>query len=182
MTAMHLDDLADRINAVSRLTGTFTLRSGQIATEYFDKYRFEAVPDLLADIAEAMAPLLPEGTEVIAGLEMGGIPIVTALSMRTGIPAAFVRKKAKEYGTAKLAEGPSYDGKRIVLIEDVITTGGAVRDATNALRAGGAVVETVVCAIDRSPGEANPLEDVALEIRAVLTKAELDAARAAAQA
>ncbi|WP_278258568.1 hypothetical protein [Nocardioides convexus] len=69
-----------------------------------------------------------------------------------------------------------------MLIEDVITTGGAVRDATNALREGGAVVETVVCAIDRSAGDANPLEDVALEVRAVLTKAELDAARAAAQA
>jgi len=122
MTAMHLDDLADRINTVSRLTGTFTLRSGQIATEYFDKYRFEAVPDLLADIAEAMAPMVPEGTEVIAGLEMGGIPIVTALSMRTGIPAAFVRKKAKEYGTARLAEGADIAGKRVTVIEDVITT------------------------------------------------------------
>jgi orotate phosphoribosyltransferase len=105
MTAMHIDELADRINSVSRLTGTFTLRSGQIASEYFDKYRFEAQPALLAEIATAMAPLIPEGTEVLAGLEMGGIPIATALSMHTGIPAAFVRKEAKTYGTAQLAEG-----------------------------------------------------------------------------
>jgi orotate phosphoribosyltransferase len=60
----------------------------------------------------------------------------------------------------------------------VITTGGAVRDATVALRAAGTTVETVVCAIDRSPGEDNPLADVALEIRSVLTKADLDAVHA----
>ena len=64
----------------------------------------------------------------------------------------------------------------MTLIEDVITTGGAVRDATNALRAAGAIVETVVCAIDRSPAGENPLADVGLEVRAVLTRAELDAA------
>ena len=94
-----------------------------------------------------------------------------------GIPALFVRKEAKTYGTCKLAEGPAYDGRRITLIEDVITTGGAVRDATRALREAGAIVEVVVCAIDRSPEGVNPLADVGLEVRAVLTKAELDAAR-----
>jgi len=178
MTAMHLDDLADRINAVSRLTGTFTLRSGQIATEYFDKYRFEAVPDLLADIAEAMAPLLPEGTEVIAGLEMGGIPIVTALSMRTGIPAAFVRKKAKEYGTARLAEGADIVGKRVTVIEDVITTGGQVVISTEDLRSLGAVVEHVLCVIDRSPDQGAALTAAGLRMHALLTRAQLDAAEA----
>ena len=78
----------------------------------------------------------------------------TVLSSQTGLPAVFVRKEAKTYGTCKLAEGPAYDGRRITLIEDVITTGGAVRDATNALRAGGAIVDTVVCAIDIQPGSA----------------------------
>ena len=86
-----------------------------------------------------------------------------------------MRKQAKTYGTCKLAEGPDVDGRRVTLIEDVITTGGAVRDATRALRAAGAIVETVVCAIDRSPGDDNPLADVGLEIRSVLTKADLDA-------
>ena len=113
---MSLDQLADRINAVSRLTGTFTLRSGQVATEYFDKYRFEALPDLLGEIADAMVPLIPLGTEVLAGLEMGGIPIATALSMRTGIPAAFVRKEAKRYGTARLAEGTDVVGRSVTEI------------------------------------------------------------------
>jgi orotate phosphoribosyltransferase len=88
-----------------------------------------------------------------------------------------VRKKAKDYGTCKLAEGPDVAGRRVTLIEDVITTGGAVRDATRELRAQGALVEVVVCAIDRSPGPDNPLADVGLELRPVLTKAQLDAAR-----
>ncbi len=99
------------------------------------------------------------------------------LSARTALPSLFVRKQAKEYGTCKLAEGADVAGRRVTLVEDVITTGGAVRDATRALREAGAVVETVVCAIDRSPEGTNPLDDVGLEVRPVLTKAQLDAAR-----
>jgi orotate phosphoribosyltransferase len=167
--------LARDIDARCRLTGEFTLRSGQVASEYFDKYLFETDHDLLARVAAAMVPLLPEGTDLLGGLEMGGIPIVTVLSSQSRLPALFVRKQAKTYGTCKLAEGPEVAGRRVTLVEDVITTGGAVRDATLALREAGAVVETVVCAIDRSPGDDNPLADVGLEIRAVLTKADLDA-------
>jgi len=89
-----------------------------------------------------------------------------------------VRKEAKTYGTCKLAEGPDVSGRRVTLIEDVITTGGAVRNAAVALREAGATVETVVCANDRSPGGDNPLADAGLEIRSVLTKAELDAVHA----
>jgi orotate phosphoribosyltransferase len=169
--------LARDIDACCRLHGEFTLRSGQVASEYFDKYLFETDPTLLARVAAAMVPLLPEGTELLGGLEMGGIPIVTALSARSRIPALFVRKQAKTYGTCKLAEGPEVTGRRVTLIEDVITTGGAVRAATVALRGAGAVVDTVVCAIDRSPGGDNPLSDVDLEIRSVLTKADLDSVR-----
>jgi orotate phosphoribosyltransferase len=169
--------LARDIDAHCRLTGTFTLRSGQVASEYFDKYLFETDPDLLARVAAAMVPLVPGDTHLLGGLEMGGIPIVTVLSAQSRLPALFVRKQAKTYGTNKLAEGPDVAGRRVTLVEDVITTGGAVRDATRALREAGATVETVVCAIDRSPGEDNPLADVGLEIRSVLTKADLDAAR-----
>lgn len=169
--------LAADVDARCRLTGEFTLRSGQVSHEYFDKYLFESDPALLDRVATRMLALVPEDTELLGGLEMGGIPCATVLSAKTGLPALFVRKKAKEYGTCKLAEGPDVAGRRITLVEDVITTGGAVRDATVALREAGAVVETVVCAIDRSPEGANPLADVGLEVRPVLTKAELDAAR-----
>ena len=171
-------DLARDIDTCCRLTGEFTLRSGQVASEYFDKYLFESDPALLARVAAQMVNLVPEGTELLGGLELGGVPIATVLSVRTGLPALFVRKKAKEYGTCKLAEGADVSGRRVTLIEDVVTTGGAVRDATRALREAGATVAVVVCAIDRSPEGQNPLDDVALEVRPVLTKAELDAVRA----
>jgi orotate phosphoribosyltransferase len=176
----QLAALARDIDGTCRLTGQFTLRSGQQATEYFDKYLFEAQPRLLRRVAEAMVPLLPPDTELLGGLELGGVPIATVVSSLTDHPALFVRKQAKEYGTCKLAEGPEVAGRRVTLVEDVITTGGAVRDATRALRAAGAVVEVVVCAIDRSPEGENPLADVGLEVRPVLTKAQLDAARAGA--
>ncbi|WP_134740251.1 orotate phosphoribosyltransferase [Nocardioides sp. 503] len=178
MTTTPDPSLAADVDACCRLTGEFTLRSGQVSSEYFDKYLFEAQPELLARVARQMVPLLPEGTELLGGLELGGVPIATLVSSLTGTPALFVRKQAKEYGTCKLAEGPDVAGRRVTLVEDVITTGGAVRDATRALRAAGAVVEVVVCAIDRSPEGENPLADVGLEVRAVLTKAALDAARA----
>ena len=170
-------ELARDVDTCCRLTGEFTLRSGQVSHEYFDKYLFESDPALLARVVERMLPLVPEATELLGGLELGGIPIATVLSARTGLPALFVRKKAKEYGTCKLAEGPDVAGRRVTLVEDVITTGGAVRDATRALRDAGATVEVVVCAIDRSPAGENPLADVGLEVRPVLTKAELDAVR-----
>lgn len=175
---MSPDSLAHRVNAIARLTGTFTLRSGQIATEYFDKYRFEADPLLLADIAAALEPLLPAGTQVLAGLELGGVPIATALSLRTGIPAAFVRKEAKAYGTARLAEGADIEGRQVTVIEDVITTGGQVVLSTEQLRSLGAVVDHVVCVIDRSADRGAALAAEGLTMISLLTRADLDAAEA----
>ena len=177
MNDAALAALAADVDACCRLTGEFTLRSGQVSHEYFDKYLFESQPALLERVAARMVPLIPEGTELLGGLELGGVPVATMVSAKTGLPALFVRKKAKEYGTCKLAEGPDVAGRRITLVEDVITTGGAVRDATRALRDAGAIVEVVICAIDRSPAGENPLADVTLDVRPVLTKADLDAAR-----
>ena len=104
-----MTSLAARVYDIAHLTGTFTLRSGTTSTEYFDKYRFEADPALLRDIAAAMAPLVPDGIDALAGLELGGVPIATALSLETGLPARFVRKEAKTYGTCQLAEGGDID-------------------------------------------------------------------------
>ncbi|MHA7984529.1 orotate phosphoribosyltransferase [Rathayibacter sp. CAU 1779] len=172
-----MSDLARDIDAVCRLSGEFTLRSGLIATEYFDKYRFETDPVLLRRVAEAMVPLLPPDTEALGGLELGGVPIATMVSSLTGLPALFVRKEPKAYGTRKLAEGGDVEGVRVTLIEDVITTGGAVRNAALALRELGAHVHTVVCAIDRSDVGQNVLESVGVTTASVLTKRMLDAAR-----
>jgi orotate phosphoribosyltransferase len=98
-------------------------------------------------MAAEMIPLLPTGTEVLAGLELGGVPIATAISLATGIPAAFVRKKTKDYGTCLAVEGADVRGKRVVLIEDVITTDGAVVDATRLVDEASAKIIGIVCAI-----------------------------------
>lgn len=148
---MTRTELAKKIYDVAHLTGEFKLRSGQISNEYFDKYRFEAQPTLLREIAKQMVPLIPPGTEVLAGLEMGGIPIATALSLETGIPCVFVRKEAKEYGTRLFAEGLEVKGKKVLVIEDVVTTGGQVVLSTADLRSIGAVITHVLCVIHRGP-------------------------------
>src|SRR5512132_4567515 len=133
-------DLARRVYLASHLTGTFVLRSGATSNEYFDKYRFESDPRLLREVAEALAGLLPTGADGLAGLELGGVPLATVLSQLTGLPAAFVRKQAKPYGTRRLAEGDDLAGRRIVVVEDVVTSGGAVVGSCAALREQGAEV------------------------------------------
>lgn len=170
---MSRDDLARDIHRVAHLTGTFTLRSGRTATEYFDKYRFEADPRLLQRVAEALVELVPAETEVLAGLEMGGIPIATALSRETGLPAAFVRKKAKEYGTMRLAEGAEVEGRRVLVVEDVVTSGGQVVISSGDLREHGAIVDTVVCVIDRQGGGAEALAEAGLTLRPLLTRDDI---------
>lgn len=172
--------LARDVDSASRVSGEFTLRSGQVVSEYFDKYQFESDPALLRRVAEQLRPLVPERTDLLGGLELGGIPIVTVLSSLTGLPAVFVRKEAKTYGTRRLAEGADVSGRWVTLVEDVITTGGAVRDAARELRARGAIVEVVLCAIDRSPEPGQALRDVDLETRYVFARSDLDAARGVA--
>ncbi len=146
---MNKEEIAKSIYNVSHITGEFKLRSGQVSKEYFDKYLFEAKPELLMAIAKIMQPLIPAETEIIAGLEMGGIPVVTALSIVSGLPSAFVRKKPKMYGTCKLAEGTNISHKNVCIIEDVVTTGGQIVDSVNELRKQGAIINTVLCVILR---------------------------------
>ena len=170
------EKLARRIYEVAHLTGEFTLRSGAVSNEYFDKFLFEADPALLSEITSAMVPLVPDATEALAGLEMGGIPVVAVLSQKMGLPARFVRKKAKDYGTCRLAEGGDVKGLRLTIVEDVISSGGAVMDACRELRALGATVDTVVCVIDRVPPGVTNLADMGIEMRALFTMEELKAA------
>jgi orotate phosphoribosyltransferase len=169
-------ELAHRIHAASHLTGQFVLRSGREATEYFDKYRFEADPVLLDEIAREMAPLVPEDIEVLAGLEMGGIPVVTALGRHTGLPCAFVRKQAKTYGTRRLAEGAEVAGRRVLVVEDVVTSGGQIVLSTADLRGLGADVREALCVIDREQGGAQTLSSEGISLLALLTAADLRAA------
>lgn len=164
-------ELARRVYQAAYLTGEFKLRSGQTSKEYFDKYRFEAQPELLLSIALHLAPMVPKGTQILAGLEMGGIPVATALSFATGLPCLFVRKKAKDYGTCQFAEGVEFSGKKVCLVEDVITTGGQALISAEDLRRSGALIEHALCVINR--GEAQPLKSGKIELTSLFTMEEL---------
>ncbi|MGI8695850.1 MAG: orotate phosphoribosyltransferase [Mycobacteriales bacterium] len=170
--------LAADIDARCRLTGSFRLRSGRTSTEYFDKYLFESDPALLRRVAEAMVPLVPAGADLLGGLELGGVPLAVMVGQLTGRPVVLVRKKAKEYGTCRLAEGCDVGGRTVVLIEDVVTSGGAVLAAVRELRALGATVTDAVCVIDRQESGAAALAERDVTLHAVLTRADLDAAHA----
>ncbi|MBD2869345.1 orotate phosphoribosyltransferase [Paenibacillus arenilitoris] len=159
---MEKETLARAICEAAYLQGEFKLRSGQTSDRYFDKYLFESDPALLGAIAEHLAPLVPKGTEALAGLEMGGIPVATALSLATGIPVAFVRKKAKDYGTRKLAEGIGLTGRKVCVIEDVVTTGGQILQSAADLREEGACVDAVLSVIERDANGRRNLEAAGL--------------------
>ncbi|HEY3833013.1 MAG TPA: phosphoribosyltransferase family protein, partial [Acidimicrobiia bacterium] len=116
-----------------------------------------------------------DGVDALAGLELGGVPIATVLSQRTGLPARFVRKQAKEYGTCRLAEGGDVDGERLLVVEDVVTSGGAVVDAVRELRARGAVCERAVCVIDRESSGRENLAEIGVALDALFTMSELKA-------
>jgi len=178
---MNRNDLARAIYDTAHLTGTFTLRSGKVSNEYFDKYLFEANPALLKSIAEGMAEQIPSGIDALAGLEMGGIPLVTMLSQISGLPALFVRKKAKQYGTAKLAEGGELEGRKLLVVEDVITSGGQVVISTGDMRALGATIEQCVCVIDRQAGGREALAEAGIALSSLFTMSELKEAGAGAQ-
>lgn len=176
----HVDrtDLARRVSEAAHLTGHFVLRSGATSDEYFDKYRFEADPDLLRDLAVALADLVPDGVDALAGLELGGVPLATALSLHTGIPQRMVRKEAKEYGTRQLAEGGDIAGLRLLVVEDVVTSGGQVITSCNELRDRGAEIVAAVCVVDREAGGVEKLAAEDIQLRALFTASELRTAGA----
>jgi len=161
---MTKSELAVKIYGAAHLTGDFLLRSGQRSNEYFDKFMINADPALLAEVAALMEGLIPGETEVLAGLELGAIPVATALSITTGVKCAFIRKKAKEYGTCKLAEGTDVSGKRVCVIEDVVTTGGQQIESVRELRKLGAKVDTVLCVILRNEDARKAFEAEGLKL------------------
>lgn len=168
-------NLAKRVLTKSKIFGDFTLRSGKKSNAYFDKYRFESDPVLLADIASEMKERIPEGIQILAGLEMGGIPVATAISLQSGHHCAFIRKEAKEYGTCKYAEGADLSGKRVLLIEDVVSSGGAIIDAATKLRDDGIEITQALCVIDRETGGYEKLKEHGIELLSLFKQSELDA-------
>ncbi|MBL8764648.1 MAG: orotate phosphoribosyltransferase [Phycisphaerae bacterium] len=172
--------LARRLADAALLRGTFTLRSGRTSSYYLDKYLFSTCPDVLRDLAvmfaEQIAVLEREsGVRIVrlAGAELGGIPLVTAASLRTGLPCIFVRNAKKDYGTSKQLEGLVRPDEGVVLLEDVATTGGQALEAVRVLRAQGANVVGVIATIDRLEGARENIEKDGLRFAALFTKRDL---------
>jgi orotate phosphoribosyltransferase len=170
------DSLARALVEHAYLEGDFLLRSGKRSKYYLDKYRFETRPDLLKPLGERIAATVrehaPDATR-LAGPELGAVALAAAASLESGLPFIIVRKEAKEYGTAKRIEGPYEEGECICLIEDVVTSGGALLDSIEALRGAGLVVHTAVCVVDREEGGADALARQAVRLRPLFRAGEL---------
>jgi orotate phosphoribosyltransferase len=149
----------------SELHGEFVLSSGATSTVYFDKFRFLTQPDLLRDVAHAVAGLLAPGTELLGAPEGAAMLLVAAVSLETGLPVSVVRKQAKTYGTKAQVEGLVPPGAVTTLLEDVSTTGHQVQRAAEVLAEAGATVARIVLAIDR--GGADHLRASGYEVEAV---------------
>jgi orotate phosphoribosyltransferase len=170
-----VSDLGDRLLAASYLEGDFLLRSGRRSRFYLDKYLFSTQPDLLRDIAAGLAQKLParEPFELLAGPELGAVAIVAAVSLTSGKPFVIVRKGAKGYGTDKAMEGRAEPGQRVVMIEDVVTSGGAALMAVDNLREAGLVVDTLLCVVDREEGGREQIEAKGLAFDPLFTATSL---------
>jgi orotate phosphoribosyltransferase len=151
-------DLAERVLAVGTMDGPYWLPTGRVLDLYFDEYRVAADPELLARTGEALAGLLPPDIDVIAGLELGGVPFALAVSAATGLPAALVRKAPKPYGTRLQVEGQPPPGARAVMVDDVIRSGRQITFAATALRRAGADPVAALAILIR-PGNAKALLD-----------------------
>ena len=177
---MPQTDLARRIADAALLRGDFTLRSGRKSSYYLDKYLFSTRPEVLTELADLLAVRIREletrleiKIDRLAGAELGGIPLVTAASLRTGLPCLFVRNRKKDYGTAKQLEGVVRAGDHVVLLEDVATTGGQALEAVRSLQEAGAQVAGVIATIDREEGARENMAAAGVHFESLFTKRDL---------
>jgi len=169
-------ELREGLVAAAYLEGDFVLRSGKRSRYYLDKFRFETQPDLLAALGEAIAAAVgehePEAVRLAAPV-LGAVPLAAAASLTGGLPFVIVRDETKEYGTANRLEGAYEEGELVCLVEDIVTSGGALIEAVEALRDAGLVVRTAVCVIDREEGGTDALARHAVRLRPLFRAGEL---------
>ncbi|MFQ5957171.1 MAG: orotate phosphoribosyltransferase, partial [Candidatus Brocadiales bacterium] len=173
MSASAKEELGRRIMEVAYKRGDFILSSGKKSDYIFDKYAFETQPGLLEDITSYMAEMVPPGTKRLAGMEIGAVPLATALSINTGLPFVIIRKVAKGHGITRQIEGHLSRGDEVLLVEDVVTTGRQSVHGVEILRSAGAVVNNVICVIDREEGGRERIESEGLVFNALFTKGTL---------
>ncbi len=158
------------------LEGEFLLRSGRRSRYYLDKYRFETDPDLLEAIgvrlAARVAEVEPQASR-LAAPELGAVALAAAASLASRLPFLIVRSQAKGHGTANRVEGAFSPGERVCLVEDVVTTGGAARQAVEALRRAGLECRAAVCVVDREEGGADALARAGVRLHALFSTRDL---------
>ena len=170
------DELGTLLVERALLEGDFVLRSGRRSSWYLDKYRFETEPEILSALgsrlAEAVREHEPE-TVRLAGPALGAVALAASAAMASGLPFIIIRGETKEYGTAKRIEGPFEQGELVCLLEDVVTSGGALAEAVSALRDEGLVVRNAVCVVDREEGGSDALARLGVRLRALFRAGEL---------
>ena len=148
----RLRELATDIAGAAYLRGDFVLSSGIRSNYYFDKYLFETKPGILRRISSLLVDFIPPDVDRIAGPELGAVALAVGLSLESGLPFVIVRKDGKDYGTSRLVEGELYRGDRVVVLEDVVSTGAQAISAAGQLRRAGAEVVGIIGVIDREQG------------------------------
>lgn len=155
------------------LRGEFTLRSGRKSNYYLDKYLFETQPGILKALGELFAQKIDAGTDRIAGAELGAVALAAATAMACNKPFVIIRNKKKDYGTSKLIEGTLKAGETVIIVEDVLTTGGQVLEAAKTLKDAGAKVERIIAVIDRLEGARQNIESAGYRFESLFTTRDL---------
>jgi orotate phosphoribosyltransferase len=158
------------------LEGDFVLRSGKRSSWYLDKYRFETDPALLRELGGSLAAAVSEHEPDAIRLAcptLGAVVLTASASMASDLPFIIVRGEAKEYGTANRIEGAFEPGELVCVLEDVVTTGGALVECVSALRDAGLVVRNAVCVVDREEGGSDALARIGVRLRALFRAQEL---------
>ncbi|RMF85801.1 MAG: orotate phosphoribosyltransferase [Planctomycetota bacterium] len=167
-------ELIAALRDAALLEGDFTLRSGRKSRYYFDKYLFETQPRLLRGVAQRLARYVDPHIDRIAGPELGGVALATAVALETDRPFVIVRNSKKaDYGTGKLIEGRLEAGERVMLVEDVVTSGGQAIEAARALATAGAEVRRVVAVLDRQEGGVEAIRAAGFACESLFTSADL---------
>jgi orotate phosphoribosyltransferase len=177
------DTLWDLLARRSARQGDFTLASGKRSSLYIDARLTTMSPDGLALIGPlALGAIRDAGwaADAVGGLTLGADPIAYAIAFASALDgggplvrAFTVRKEAKTHGTGQLIEGPFASGDRVVVVEDVITTGGSALRAVQAVRAAGGTISGVLALVDREEGGRETLEAAGLGVRSLATARDI---------
>jgi orotate phosphoribosyltransferase len=182
MGTTPVDELGRLLVERALLEGDFVLRSGRRSRYYLDKYRFETDPALLRALGERLAAAALEAEPAaarLAGPALGAVALAASASMASELPFIIVRGETKGYGTGNRIEGPYEPGEVVCLVEDVVTSGGALAEAVSAVREAGLVVRAAVCVVDRQEGGSDALARAGVRLRSLYRAADLLAVRPA---